>query len=217
MTAYIKLEQVSFSWPQGGQVLRDINLSIEKNSTIALMGPNGSGKTTLGKLIIGLLKPSAGRVFISGTDAEEYSLAARGRLIGYVFQNPEGQFFASTITEEIGFALKYRGMSPDKVQQRVEEMLTLFELEEYADTFPFNLSQGEKQRLALAAIIALRPGFIILDEPFTGLDWLRKQRLQEVLQRVRNEGVGYLLISHDRDMASRLCSRVLQLEGGELQ
>lgn len=215
MTAYIQLEHVSFSWPGGVQVLKDINLDIKKHDTLALMGPNGSGKTTLGKLIIGLLAPSAGRVLLWGEDAAKYSLASRGRRIGYVFQNPEGQFFASTVSEEIGFALKLRGMSPEDAQQRVAEMLTLFELEEFAETFPFNLSQGEKQRLALAAIFALKPEFLILDEPFTGLDWLRKQRLLAVLEEVRNAGVGYLLISHDRECA-QLCSRVLQLEGGEL-
>ncbi|NLY32034.1 MAG: ABC transporter ATP-binding protein [Firmicutes bacterium] len=214
---YIQLEQVSFSWPRGEQVLKDINLAIEKHDTVALMGPNGSGKTTLGKLIIGLLAPSAGRVLLWGEDAAKYSLAARGRRIGYVFQNPERQFFASTVSEEIGFALKLRGMSPEEAEKRVGEMLGLFELEAYADTFPFNLSQGEKQRLALAAVFALNPEFIILDEPFSGLDWLRKQHLLAMLARVGETGVGYLLISHDEEMCARLCSRVLHLEGGELR
>lgn len=216
MTAYINLEQVSFSWPQGVQVLKEINLSIEKNETIALMGANGSGKTTLSKLILGLLKPTQGRALLAGMPIESYSLAARGRQFGYVFQNPERQFFAASVAEEIGFALKYRDFSPEKIQERVAEMLALFELEEYAATFPFNLSQGEKQRLALAAILAPRPDFIIMDEPFTGLDWLRKQRLQAILERVGKEGVGYLIISHDRALCSRLCSRVLTLEGGRL-
>ncbi len=216
MTAYINLEQVSFRWPQGGQVLGEINLSIEKKQTIALMGANGSGKTTLSKLILGLLKPTGGRVLLAGRPVESYSLAARGRLLGYVFQNPERQFFAPDVAEEIGFALKYRNLSPEKIQERVAEMLALFELEQYAATFPFNLSQGEKQRLALAAILAPRPDFIIMDEPFLGLDWLRKQRLQAILERVRNEGVGYLLISHDQALCARLCSQTLTLEGGRL-
>ena len=216
MRVYINFEQVSYRWPRGGQVLKEINLSIKKNETIALMGANGSGKTSLSKLILGLLKPAQGCVLLAGRPIESYSLAERGRQLGYVFQNPERQFFASSVAEEIGFALKYRGLSSEEIQERVAEMLALFELEEYAAAFPLNLSRGEKQRLALAAILASRPDFIIMDEPFTGLDWLRKQRLQTILERVGNAGVGYLIISHDQALCARLCSRMLTLEGGRL-
>lgn len=217
MKAYIEFQGVNFTWPCGRQVLADVDLVIGKGETIALLGANGSGKTTLGKLMLGLLKPTWGQVFLAGTPVEHYSLADRGRRIGYVFQNPERQLFAATAAEEIGFALRYQGLPAQEIQERVAEMLALFELGQYATTFPFNLSRGEKQRLVLAAVMALNPEFILLDEPFTGLDWLRKQRLMKVLKRVEAQGVGYLLINHDRDLSSCLCSRVLTLKGGSVR
>lgn len=197
-------------------MLAAIDLSIKAADTVALLGANGSGKTTLGKLIMGLLKPTAGQVLLAGRPIDSYSLGARGRRLGYVLQNPERQLFTPTVSEEIAFGLRYRGLAAEAVAERVAEMLALFELTAYAATFPFNLSRGEQQRLALAAIMALQPEFIILDEPFTGLDWLRKQRLAAILERVQRQGVGYLLISHDQDLCARLCGRKLSLAGGRL-
>lgn len=214
--SYIELENVSFNWPRGERVLAGINLEIEKQETLALVGANGSGKTTLARLILGLLQPSRGQVMLEGKPVGDYTLAARGRKVGYVLQNPEQQFFAQDSAEEIGFALRYRGYTPEQIEVRVAEMLKLFELEDYAATFPFHLSQGEKQRLALAAVMAPGPDFLILDEPITGLDWLRKKRLGTILERVRAEGIGFLLICHDREFGLGLADRQLTLEGGRL-
>jgi energy-coupling factor transport system ATP-binding protein len=179
------------------------------------MGSNGSGKTTLGKVIMGMLTPTAGTVRLEGRPIQDYPLAQRGRRIGYVFQNPERQLFAATVADEIGFALKYRGLAPETIQERVAELLALMELDRYARTFPYNLSHGEKQRLALAAVLALEPEFIILDEPSTGLDWARKRRLATVLARVRRQ-VGYIIISHDGGFCRELCDAALTLKGGRL-
>ncbi len=216
MTPFLELEQVSFAWPQGREVLKGIDLTLSQEDTVALMGSNGSGKTTLGKVIMGILQPTAGEVRLAGRPITEYPLAQRGKRIGYVFQNPERQLFAATVADEIGFALKYRGLDPGEVQERVDEMLDLMELGQYAETFPFNLSHGEKQRLALAAVMALEPEFIILDEPSTGLDWVRKRRLAAMLDRIRQRKVGYIVVSHDHGFSRRLCSSALTLKGGRL-
>ncbi|MGI6365421.1 MAG: energy-coupling factor ABC transporter ATP-binding protein [Bacillota bacterium] len=215
MTAFIELEQVSFAWPQGREVLKGVDLALDRRDTLALMGSNGSGKTTLGKVIMGMLTPTAGTVRLEGRPIQDYPLAQRGRRIGYVFQNPERQLFAATVADEIGFALKYRGLAPETIQERVAELLALMELDRYARTFPYNLSHGEKQRLALAAVLALEPEFIILDEPSTGLDWARKRRLATVLARVRRQ-VGYIIISHDGGFCRELCDAALTLKGGRL-
>jgi energy-coupling factor transport system ATP-binding protein len=215
MTAFIELEQVSFAWPQGREVLKGVDLALDRRDTLALMGSNGSGKTTLGKVIMGMLTPTAGTVRLEGRPILDYPLAQRGRRIGYVFQNPERQLFAATVADEIGFALKYRGLAPETIQERVAELLALMELDRYARTFPYNLSHGEKQRLALAAVLALEPEFIILDEPSTGLDWARKRRLATVLARVRRQ-VGYIIISHDGGFCRELCDAALTLKGGRL-
>lgn len=217
MIAFIRIEAVSFSWPRGPAVLDGLDLEIKATDTLALMGANGSGKTTLAKIIMGLIRPQEGRVLLAGKPIQDYSLAQRGRRVGYVFQNPERQFFAASVKDEIGFPMKFRGLSPEIIQERIGEMLALFELEHRAEAFPFNLSQGEKQRLALAAIMALKPEFIILDEPFTGLDRVRKQRLAAALGRVREQGVGYMLISHDHAFSRDLCAQSITLKGGRLQ
>lgn len=215
--AYIELVDVSFSWPEGGAVLQSVALSIRQNQTLALYGANGSGKTTLSKLMVGLLRPSAGAVFLSDRPLPSYSLGAVGKKIGYVFQNPEKQFFAPTVAEEIGFALAYRGFSPQAVEERVAEMLADFELEPYKTAVPLKLSRGEKQRLALAAVMAPKPEFIIMDEPFSGLDYQRLRQLQAVLRRLAAAGVGYMIISHDRDLCAVLCESELTLTEGRLQ
>lgn len=215
--SFLKLKQVEFAWPKGQPVLNGVSLDIAQDSTIALMGSNGSGKTTLGKIMMGMLKPTAGDVLLEEKLIASYTLPQRGQRIGYVFQNPEKQLFAATVYEEIGFSLKFKGLTPAQVDERVREMLDLFELEYCALAFPFNLSHGEKQRLALAGIMALEPKFIIMDEPSTGLDWLRRQRLIKVLERVRSQGVGYILISHDLGFCSTLCAKTVRLEGGALR
>lgn len=217
MTAFIGLEAVSFSWPRGPAVLDGLDLNIKATDTLALMGANGSGKTTLAKIIMGLIRPQEGRVLLAGKPVQDYSLAQRGRKVGYVFQNPERQFFAASVKDEIGFPMKFRGLSPEIIQERVGEMLTLFELESRAEAFPFNLSQGEKQRLALAATMALKPEFIILDEPSTGLDRVRKGRLVAALERVREQGIGFLLISHDHAFSREVCAQAMTLKGGRLE
>lgn len=215
--AFIELAQVSFSWPQGKMVLDSVDLSLEKDSTLALFGANGSGKTTLAKLMLGLLTATTGNVYLQGRPLTAYSLGAVGKLVGYVRQNPEKMFFASTVVEEIGFPLKYKGFSPKEIEMRVAEMLSLFELEAYRGTFPLNLSRGEKQRLALASVMVGEPEFLLLDEPFSGLDRHWKRRLQGILTQLRDRGVGFLIISHDRDFTGSVCQQALTLTGGGLQ
>lgn len=212
--AFIELSGVSFSWPRGKRVLDSVDLRLEEADTFALFGANGSGKTTLSKLMLGLLATTGGSVLLQGRPLATYSLGAVGRRVGYVRQDPEKMFFASTVAEEIGFPLRYRGFSPKVVKERVAEMLALFELEAYRETFPLNLSRGEKQRLALAAVIAGEPGFLVLDEPFSGLDRRWRLKVRAILARMRDKGVGFLLISHDRDLSLSVCQRTLTLVGG---
>ncbi|MTI94397.1 MAG: ABC transporter ATP-binding protein [Firmicutes bacterium] len=213
---FLSLNKVNFSWPGGRQVLTDISLAIHPGETVALVGANGSGKTTLGKIMVGILQPANGQVHLAGKPLGQYSLAEVGRRIGYIFQNPEKQLFTPSVREEIGFGLRHRQVADGEIKRRVQAMLELFELEYCADSFPFNLSQGEKQRLALASVLILEPEFVIFDEPTTGMDWFRKQSFRELLTLVRKRGCGYVLISHDPDLSQDSCSRILRLEGGRL-
>ena len=213
MSEFLSASSVSFAYGLT-PVLKDVTFSLSSGDTVAMMGDNGSGKTTMGKLLMGLLTPSCGQVLLEGRDVRSMPLSQRGEKIGYVFQNPEKQLFCSTVHQEVGFGLLYRGVNSEQVAIRVDEMLELFELYPCRESFPFNLSQGEKQRLVLAAVMALQPEFIILDEPTTGLDSRRRQVLSDMLSRVADRGVGYILISHDREFCSKLCQRLLVMEGG---
>ena len=143
------------------ELLHSLSFTIEEGEAVALMGPNGSGKTTLGKLLVGILKPSAGQILLEGSDLAELSLAEIGAKVGYIFQNPEKQIFTPSVEEEIAFGLRFRGYDEAETRRRVNDMLAYFELTHCAGQFPYNLSQGEKQRY-IAAVLALEPRFIIL-------------------------------------------------------
>lgn len=208
------IEELSFSFSSEPAVLSRVSLRIPQGQTVGLVGPNGSGKTTLGKLMMGILKPTEGRVLLEGQEVASMSLDWIGARVGYVFQNPERQFFASTVAGEVEFGLRFRGLSPEEVSRRGADMLDYFDLGHRKDSFPFNLSQGEKQRLALASILVLEPSFIIMDEPTTGMDPRRRERFCSLLDRVKERGVGYLLITHDKGLVERSTERLLVMREG---
>jgi energy-coupling factor transport system ATP-binding protein len=214
--AFWEVQNLSFAYPRREELLHSLSFTIEEGEAVALMGPNGSGKTTLGKLLVGILKPSAGQILLEGSDLAELSLAEIGAKVGYIFQNPEKQIFTPSVEEEIAFGLRFRGYDEAETRRRVNDMLAYFELTHCTGQFPYNLSQGEKQRLAIAAVLALEPRFIIFDEPTTGLDMRRKEKFAELLLKIRSMGAGYLLISHDRDFCGSCCERLLLLKEGKL-
>ncbi len=215
--AYIELRDVTFFYPQEKKpVLSEVNLTIEKKGITALSGSNGSGKTTLTKVMIGVCKPCKGDVYLDGRSIKDYTLAEIGRRIGYVFQNPEMQLFCSTVAEEVGFGLSNRGCAPESVKGKVDFYLDYFDLTAYKNTFPLHLSQGEKQRIAIAAVLANEADFLILDEPTTGLDDCRKKRLEDYLKKTALLGKGVLLISHDESFVNSLAQKVVTIEKGQI-
>lgn len=215
---FLKLSQVTFFYPQKLKpALTGLNLSLEKDEITAIVGPNGSGKTTLTKLMIGVLQPAEGEITLEGRPIAGYSLAEIGRRIGYVFQNPDLQLFCSSVAEEVGFGLTNRGCEPATVEEKVDFYLDYFELAAYRNAFPLHLSQGEKQRLAIAAVLANEPEFLILDEPTIGLDAYRKKLLEDYLKKVARLGRGMILVSHDAPFVSRVAERVVTLENGRIQ
>ncbi|MDD2511220.1 MAG: ABC transporter ATP-binding protein [Syntrophomonas sp.] len=216
--AFLELRQIDFSYPGGRPaVLSGVNLALNREGISAIIGPNGCGKTTLTKIMLGILRPTSGEVLLEGRSVQEYTLAQIGRRIGYVFQNPEQQLFSSTVAEEIGFGLSYRSEDPAVIRERVEFLLDYFELSPYRQVFPLHLSYGEKQRLAIAAVLANEPEFLILDEPTVGLDACRKELLAAHLHKVARLGRGMVLVSHDTAFVNRMANRVIALEKGRVQ
>ncbi len=171
----IELQNVTVSFHNDAgnavHVLENINLTILKGESIALMGPNGSGKTTLVRCLNALLLPTSGSISVDGLRSDEANhLLAIRKKVGLIFQNPENQIVSTTVEREIAFGLENIGLPVGEMQRIVDEMLARFDLIEYRKFPPYLLSGGEKQRLAIAAVMAMHPEYLILDEPTSLLD-----------------------------------------------
>jgi len=213
---YIELDDVSFAYERCAPVIGGLSLKLYKEQFTAITGPNGSGKTTLGKIMTGILRPQKGCVIICGRDSAGMKLGEIGQRIGYLFQNPGLQIFAPSVQEEISFALGLKGCSKEEIDSRVSRSLRDFDLTNLSDAFPFKLSRGEKQRLAIAAVLVNKPDFLILDEPTTGLDMERRRALSDILLGLKEKGIGMAVISHDRVFIDRLADRTIKMHGGEI-
>lgn len=212
----VETRDLIFAYRKDLIIIDSLSLSLYKGETAALAGPNGAGKTTLGKLLTGILKPLAGKVLLFGEDTTAIPLSQIGQKVGYCFQNPEQQLFTASVEDEISFGLKYRGASPEHISRVTEYLLKLFEIEYIRKSFPLNLSWGEKRRLILAANLALEPEYLILDEPTIGLDDERIGTLSQVLGRLRENGMGMLLISHNQDFIEENARRIIIMEKGRI-
>lgn len=216
MNEYIRLSGVSFCYPETRFKIRDVSLALHGGQIAVITGKNGSGKTTLGKLMMGILKAQQGDIFVKGQNLKEYSLAQTAKSVGYLFQNPERQLFCISAKEEIMFSLRQTGIDEKTAQQKTQEFLQKFSLEDKAMDFPLKLSVGEKQRLALLSIFALEPGFYILDEPTRGIDSENIQKLFVILNRLKRKGAGLCLITHSTYLAESLADRIIIMENGKV-
>ncbi|WP_461866124.1 energy-coupling factor ABC transporter ATP-binding protein [Thermococcus sp.] len=195
------------------EALRGINFRME-NEIVALVGPNGSGKTTLAKHLNGLLKPTKGDVIIDGMNTKEHSVAELSKLVGYVFQNPEHMFFEENIFKEVSFGPRNLGLKEEEIRERVFWALKEVNLNGYENRTPYSLSGGEKQRLAIACVLAMKPKYLILDEPTTGLDERSSKSVREIIKNLHKEGHGILLITHEMDLVLEVAQRVVLLYEG---
>ena len=210
----IEAVKLSYAYPHQEMSIQDLDISFASGQFAAITGSNGAGKTTLGKLLAGIYKPAAGRVTIFGRDSKNMKLSEIGSRICYCFQNPDHQLFTLTVGEEIGFALKYRGLDPGQIKSKVQEMMDFFQITHLEKSLPMLLSTGEKKRVVLAAGLVLDPTFVILDEPTVGLDQERIGSLAAVIRELKARGSGGILISHDqRFVAENADRRILMVKG----
>jgi energy-coupling factor transport system ATP-binding protein len=197
-------------------VLRGIDLAVREGEIVVLMGRNGAGKTTLLRAIAGLARAQQGEVAIGGRSIAGRSVADICRSVGYLPQNPNALLFADTVREEILITLRNHGLQahPPIPPAGLLERLALSGL---ADVYPRDLSAGERQRVALAAITATHPALLLLDEPTRGLDYCAKEALLKLLQEWRDDGMAILLVTHDVELAARVADRVVLLEEGKIR
>lgn len=210
----ISLERVSFTYPSGHTALRNIDLKVEGGDFVAIMGENGAGKTTLAKHLNGLLKPTLGRVLVDGEDTRRVSVAHLSRKVGVVFQNPDHLLFSETVKDEVAFALKNFGFSPEVVERQVGRTLEALGLSEYSETSPFLLSGGERKRVVLAAILAWEPDYLVLDEPTIGQDYQQKERLRNFILQLYSQGKAVVMITHDVEFVAESNPKVILLSKG---
>ena len=217
-TKIIIFENVCFTYPNqpNGRGFEFIAENFSPGLRTAVLGDNGSGKTTLGKLAAGILRPNSGRVLYDGEDIADWKLGKIGKQTGYLFQEPSRQIFAPNPIEEIAFPLELRGAPKPEAEKKARELLSEFELENIAESTTYTLSRGEKQRLALASIMACEPKFFVLDEPTTGLDQYQRGILSKLLQKLTARNTGVLIISHDRVFAEELGADIRFMKGGRL-
>jgi len=208
----IKMEHWSVTYPDGTEAVRDLNLTIASGEKVALIGANGAGKSSLILSLVGVL-PAQGRLEVEGTALSEETLTAIRSQVGVVFQNPDDQLFLPTIYDDIAFGPLNQGLDEETIRHRVEDRLQLLGISHLRNRTALKLSGGEKRMAALATVLAMKPSFMILDEPTAFLDPRARRKLINVLKRLPHT---MLIATHDLDFAAKLCSRSIILHRGGL-
>jgi energy-coupling factor transport system ATP-binding protein len=209
----IEFNHVSFSYG-GENTINDVSFHINKGDFVALIGENGAGKTTIAKLCNGLLKPSNGSISVNGLDTRTTRTSRIARSVGFLFQNPDRQICQNTIRDEILFGLGFTVQDTSEREQRCTAILEEFGFD--GSRNPFSMSRGERQRIALASLLACEPEVLILDEPTTGLDWRECMQIMELIQKRNTAGATVLMVCHDMELVQDFARRILVVTEGNL-
>jgi cobalt transport protein ATP-binding subunit len=212
----VSIGGLSHVYQDGTRALHDVDLEIRRGEFVGILGQNGSGKTTLVKHFNALLKPTEGTVIVAGLDTRKASIAEMALAVGYIFQNPDAQIFKMKVEEELAFGPQNVGLSEGEVGRRIKEAAEDLEISHLMDKNPFFLSKGEKQRVAVAAVMAMHPDILVLDEPTTGQDFKRAKEIMDLAVRMHDEGQTVVVITHDMNLAAEYCDRVVIMEGGRV-
>ena len=204
---------LAYAYPDGHQALFGVDLTVGRGERVALLGPNGAGKTTLVLHLNGILEAGAGSVTVAGLPVAREHLAEIRRRVGIVFQDPDDQLFMPTVREDVAFGPASAGLRGAELDARVTEALTRVGMAEFADRPPHHLSFGQRRRVAVATVLAMRPEILVLDEPSSNLDPASRRELADIL---RSLDVTVLMVTHDLPYALELCPRSVVLSGGVL-
>lgn len=216
MTACLEVNHLNFAYTPAVPVLKDINLSVYPGDFMALMGHNGAGKTTLVKHLNGLIPCNAGAIVFDGKEINKFKPKDLARSVGFIFQNPDHQIFETSVEKEIAFGLTHMGCSRETVARTVDETLEKTGLEPFRNLHPFTLGKGMRQMIAVAAIVALNPRVLVVDEPTTGLDADGSSRIMDLIQGLHCSGTAIVLITHDLCLAARYAGRLVVMGQGEI-
>ena len=216
--AIIKLADVSYRYADGTQALTACTLEIRRGARTAVLGANGAGKTTMFLHLNGILHPSSGRVYWEDAPLD-YSRAGMRKLrskVGMVFQNPDSQLFSASVREDVSFGPVNLDLPEAVVRQRVDDALLAVGMGELADKPVHNLSYGQKKRVCIAGVLAMKPEIIVLDEPMAGLDATMQEELTGILEQLHTSGISIVIATHDLDFAYGWADEVMVLHEGAL-
>lgn len=209
----IDVRNVSYTYPDGREALRGLDLTVEQDQKVAILGPNGAGKTTLALHLNGLLVANRGTIQIGDLVLTEETTREIRRRVGLVFQNPNDQLFMPTVSQDVAFGPANLGLKGDALEERVSEALGAVEAEKLGDRAPHHLSGGEQRRAAIATVLAMRPDVLVLDEPASGLDPAGRR---DLIRTLAGLSITQLVITHDLAFAYELCDRSVVMNDGRI-
>ncbi len=212
----LEIKNLAFAYPDGNQALFGVNLTIQKGERVALLGPNGAGKTTLVLHLNGIHETQQGEVLIAGTKVDNENkdtLKLIRSKVGIVFQDPDDQLFMPTVEEDVAFGPYNMGLRDDDLEKVVDESLNAVGMLEFKDRPPHHLSFGQRRRVAVATVLAMKPEILILDEPSSNLDPASRRELAEILEKLN---ITVLMVTHDLPYAYELCKRSVILSKGKI-
>ncbi len=212
----VEIDAVSFDYETGKRALTDISLNVAAGEFVALIGQNGSGKTTLAKHMNGLLQPTQGRVRLRGRDLVGLRLNQIAAQVGYVFQNPDHQIFEATVFDEVAFAPRNLRLVKEEIGRRVAMSLEAVGLTGMEAKDPFLLGKGQRERLAVASLLALQPALLILDEPTTGLDYHEQRHMMQLIGQLHRQGMAIVMITHSPWVVAEYAARGILMRGGRV-
>ena len=208
----IRIENVSFSYPDGRPALRSVSLIVREGESVAVVGPNGAGKSTLALHLNGILTGS-GRVEVMGLEVNRKNLKEIRNRVGLVFQDPDDQLFSPTVRDDVAFGPLNQGLTPEQVDHAVKRALAWVGMEGFEDRSSHHLSLGEKKRLSMATVLSMDPDILVLDEPVSNMD---PRGRREFIALIRSLEATKVLVTHDIDMAKQTCDRVVLMDAGEV-
>lgn len=214
----IECDSVRFDYgkTKDAELIHGISLSIEDGEFVALTGENGAGKSTFSKLLAGILKPSDGKICVNGIDTKKAKNSMLAKTTGFLFQNPDRQLCTYTVRDEIAFGQKaLKTGTEEEISKRTEKIIERFGFN--PDEAPFSLSRGQRQRLALASIIAVEPKVMILDEPTTGLDYKECMEIMSAVKELNKNGTTVIMVCHDMELVLDFARRMIVLADGKIE